>query len=435
MLKRWPENGVSSHQPPPYNDLQVPHTRMTTLIISLPPEPADTSALFDFVLSPDGRTAATSSRVPLALLPTVGSADEVVAVVPAQHLSWHQVQLPKGTLGRRFLQESSPLRVRAILEGLLEDRLLDETQTLHFALAPQAQAETPVWVAVCDRAWLQSALQALEQSGHRAARIVPAFAPDALHDTLYVMGEPDAAQLVLTNRGGVTVWPLSKASVALLGWPESAPVVAEPAVAALAEQFLKRSIPLQQSAQQLLQAAASAWDLAQFDLVNSSSARTKKQWLAVGKSLLHSPRWRAARFAVVALLAVNLIGLNVYAWKQQTSLKAQRAAIGAVLTGTFPKVPVVVDAPVQMAREVASLQQGSGMASSRDLEAMLGAYGAVAATPTVPGAVDFVAGELRLKGFKLTPEDASAISFKLKPLGYGATLEGDSLVLKQGSGL
>ncbi len=408
---------------------------MTTLIITFPPAPSDAAALYDYVLSPDGSAVAAQSSVPLALLPALGNADEVVAVVPARYLSWHQVQLPKGTLGRKFFQESSPLRVRAILDGLLEDRLLDDTQQLHFALAPEAQTDAPVWVAVCDRAWLQAAVQALEQAGHRPSRIVPAFAPESLGDTLYVMGDADAAQMVFTQRGGVSVWPLSKASVALLGWPDTAAVVAEPAVVALAEQLLGRTVTLQPSAQHCVQAAASPWDLAQFDLINSSSARTKKRWLAVGNNLLRAPRWRAARVAVVALLAVNLVGLNAWAWREQASLKAQRAAINTVLSSTFPKVQVVVDAPVQMAREVATLQQASGVASNRDLEAMLGAFGAVAPVPSVPSAIEYVAGELRLKGLKLKPEDASPLAFKLKPLGYGATVEGDSLLIKTVAGL
>jgi general secretion pathway protein L len=199
--------------------------------------------------------------------------------------------------------------------------------------------------------------------------------------------------------------------------------------------LFKRTIALQSSAEPLLQAAASPWDLAQFDLVNSSRTRTFKRWSALATGLLRAPRWRAARLALVALLAVNLIGLNAWAWKERSSLKAQRLAIDAVLSTTFPQVQVVVDAPFQMAREVAALQQASGVASARDLESMLAAFGAVAPAGTVPGALDYVAGELRLKGLTLQPEDVGPLSFQLKPLGYAATSEGDSLVIKQVSGL
>jgi len=92
---------------------------------------------------------------------------------------------------------------------------------------------------------------------------------------------------------------------------------------------------------------------------------------------------------------------------------------------------VVVDAPVQMAREVAALQQASGTPSGRDLETMLGAFGAVAPAGTVPSAIEFVTGEVRLKGLSLAPEALATMAFKLKPQGYVASSEGDSLVLKQ----
>jgi general secretion pathway protein L len=288
-----------------------------------------------------------------------------------------------------------------------------------------------VWVAVCDRAWLQSALQALEQAGRPVSRIVPEFAPDASADALYVMGEPDDAQLVCTARGGVAVWPLSAASVALLNWPETAVGVAEPAVAALAEQLFKRNVTLQQGALRRVQASQSAWDLAQFEFVNSSRARTWKRVSESLASLLRAPRWRAARVAVLALLAVNLVGLNAWAWKEQAVVKAQRATILELLTSTFPQVRVVVDAPIQMAREVAALQQASGAPTGRDLDTMLGVFGAVAPVGTVPGAIEFVTGEIRLKGLILAPEAVASLAFSLKPRGYVASTEGDSLVLKQ----
>ena len=60
-------------------------------------------------------------------------------------------------------------RLRSILEGLLEDRLLDDPAQLHFALQPGARAGSPVWVAVCDRSWLRDHLQGA--GGSQAARI------------------------------------------------------------------------------------------------------------------------------------------------------------------------------------------------------------------------------------------------------------------------
>ncbi|MHB8951103.1 MAG: type II secretion system protein GspL [Rhodoferax sp.] len=408
---------------------------MTTLIVTLSAEPLDVAALYDYVLSPDGRTLAEQSRAPLALLPLLGKAEgEVVALVPAQRLSWHQVQLPKGTLGRRFFQEGGALRVRAVLDGLLEDRVLDDTAQLHFALEPQPSSDAPVWVAVCERAWLRLALQVLEQSGRAVSRIVPEFTPQDLRDTLFVTGEADAAFLVGAAQGSMAVLPLSRDAIALLGGTEEKNVVAEPAVVAVAEAMFQRPVTLQPSGQRQLQAAQSNWDLAQFDLVTSQGARAWKRWSDALRELLRAPRWRAARLAVLALLAINLAGLNAWAWKENSLLSSQRQAISTVLTTTFPQVRVVVDAPLQMAREVATLQQASGAPSSRDLESMLAAFGSLAPVGTVPTAIEFMAGELRLKGLALSTEQVSALSFQLKPQGYVVTVDADNVVIKQGAG-
>ena len=404
---------------------------MTTLIVTLPADPADAAAVYDYVLTADGSALSEQSRVPLALLPQPGSTVEVVALVTTDKLSWHQVQLPKGSLGRRFASDGGAPRLRAVLEGLLEDQLLDETAQLHFAVEPNPDADKPVWVAVCDRAWLRAALQALEQSGRAVSRIVPEFAPDSLVDELCVLGEPEHASLVFSRAGGVAVWPVSKASVALLDWPATQTIVAEPAVAALAEQLFARNVTLQQTGQRRLQALHSSWDLAQFEMANSSGARTRKRLTELVGNLLRAPRWRAARFSLLALLLVNLAGLNAWAWREQATLRTQRAVVNDILTRTFPQVRVVVDPLVQMGKEVAALEQANGATSARDMEVMMGAFAALVPPATTPTAFDFSAGELRLKGLKLKPDELSAISFKLKPQAYAASSEGDAVLIKQ----
>jgi len=404
---------------------------MSTLIVTLPKVLANPATLFDYVLSPDGQHIGEQSSAPAALLPNKASAQEVVALVPVQLLSWHQVQLPKGILAQRFLSTTSPQRLRAVLDGLLEDHLLDEPAQLHFALEPQPQADAPVWVAACDRAWLQAALQVLEQAGLPVSRIVPAFAPSSLGESLQVIGEPGHAQIVCTSRGGVTVWPLSKDTLALLNWPEGQRIVAEPGVAALAEQLFQRPVDLTSVAQQSVYAAQSPWDLAQFDLVNSSRARTWKQLGSGFGRFIKAPAWRAARLSLLALLLINLVGLNTWAWKEQAAINAKKTAIREVLTRTFPGVRVVVDAPIQMNRELLALQQANGAASGRDLGSLLGHFSAVAPAGLAPTAIDFVAGELRLKGVPLKPDEVAAMAFKLKPRGYGLSAEGESLVIKQ----
>ena len=396
---------------------------MSSLILLLPDANVTAATELAYLVSDDGRSVGVHASAPPALLPRpAGAGSEVVAVVPISALSWHQVELPKGVTA------ASP-RLRAVLEGLLEDRLLDEAETLHFALQPQARAGAPVWVAVCSRQWLRDAVQALEAVQLPISRIVPEFTPED-PASLHALGEPEAATLVLSSGDGVLALPLSTHSFALLPpFEDDIGRFAEPAVAALAEQLQQRPVELQQAPQRWLQAAQSGWDLAQAEFASSDRARAVKRAAAVWAEMLRAPQWRPARWGAVLLLALNLIGLNAWAWKERSTLDAQREAVRRVLTSTFPQVKVVVDAPVQMAKEVALLRQSAGATSGRDFEAMLGAVAAVAPPQQPPAAIDYSPGELRLKGFASAPDALSALAAGLRGAGYSAELRGDTLVV------
>ena len=405
---------------------------MTTLIITLPQGLPTAATHCDGVLSTDGRTVMRHVEAPMALLPAPAGVD-IVAVVPVGRLSWHRLALPPGTLNKGLFQEGNAPRLRSVLDGLLEDRVLDDPAQLHFALEPEAQASAPIWVAACDRAWLHAWLAALEQAGRPVAQIVPEMAPpseEAGRAALHVMGNPDQAHVVLSSADGVSVLPLSVASATLIAWPEGAEVVAEPAVAALAEQYFKRPATLQTGPERWLLAAQSAWDMAQFDLLYTRRARTRKRLSALLKSLLQAPRWRAARWAALALVAVNLAGLQAWAWQENAALAAKRAALRNTLTATFPEVRVVVDAPLQMARALADLQRRSGTASSADLETMLAQFQASVPDARAPSAIEFTAGELRLKGLDTASPGLRDAASRLQARGYSARLEGDSLLIK-----
>jgi general secretion pathway protein L len=407
---------------------------MTSLIITLPTASADATVLYDYTLTSDGNAVTGHASVPLALLPLpTDRQTEVVVMLPMPALSWHQVQLPKGSLSRGLMAERGANRLRAILDGVLEEQLLDDPAQLHLALQPQPVVEAPVWVVACDRSWLSAHLQALAEAGFASSRIVPEFTPEALAQTICVVGDEQHPMLV---GGNLLLCPLTAASVAWLdelsGTGDLPEVVAEPAVAALAESLFKRPVSLRQRPQRLLQAAQTSWDLAQFELANASRGRTRAKWVQLGQSLLRAPQWRAARLALVALVLVNLVGLNAWALREQAALQSKREAVRAVLTGTFPKIPVVVDAPLQMAREVAALQRASGAASATDLEAMLAALGAqLPATQTLT-AIDYGSQELRAKVPAVAPEAQARVALALKQQGLSAAWDGVQWVVKPG---
>ena len=410
---------------------------MTTLIVTLPTTLPTAATPCEGVLTDDGLTVLSRVETTVALLPAP-SGGEIVAVVPVSRLSWHKVELPQGAISRSLFQEGGTGRLRSVLDGLLEERVLDETAQLHFALEPEARSGSSAWVAACDRAWLHAWLAELEQAGRAVARIVPELAParagsadTADNASLHVMGTPDKARLVIAGPDGVTVLPLSQATAALMVWPEGAQPVAEPAVAELAEDYFKTPVSLQTPAQRWLAAAQSDWDLAQFDLLYNRRARTQKRLSALSSALLQAPRWRAARWAALLLLVVNIVGLQAWAMKEQSAQAAKRAAISSTLTATFPEVRVVVDAPLQMARSVADLQRRNGAASPADMETMLGQLQAAAPDLPAPSAIEFIANELKLKGLNAAAPGLGNLSARLHAQGYSARLEGDSLMIRE----
>jgi general secretion pathway protein L len=78
---------------------------------------------------------------------------------------------------------------------------------------------------------------------------------------------------------------------------------------------------------------------------------------------------------------------------------------------------------------VAALRQQTGVASPRDLDALLGALAAVLPAGRAPSALEYGGGELRARGLALAEQELRSVASQLRPLGYGAQMQGDVLVL------
>jgi general secretion pathway protein L len=410
---------------------------MSILIFNLPTGmPASTSTLSVGQVN-SANAPAQLQEVPLGLLPLVPGA-ELVALVPAQHLSWHAVELPAGTLGKGIFQDGGSPRLRSVLDGLLEERLLDDTAALHFAVAPNARTGAATWIASCDSAWLRAWLDALEQVGRNITRVVPEFAPPDDPEAplqIHVMGAPTEAYVVCCGPTGIVTLPFHATTLhSVLQPPFTADTTqwsAEPGVAHLAEQLTQSPIALRTDAERARLAVQSAWDLAQFEFSASRQARSRKRWSSLWAALLHAPQWRMARWATVALVAVQVMGLQIWSWKEQTAQADKRKAIATVLTSTFAQIPLVVDAPVQMARAVADLQRQSGVASGADLEAVLSHFGALAGVFIAPTAIEFIANETRISGLNQQAPEIATLTASLQSQGYQARWDGTTYVIAQ----
>jgi len=400
---------------------------MRLLVIQLPPTPlaagSELTREFAFVQSVDGRTADRVSCAPAHQLPaTTGAGSENIAVVPATALSWHRVEWPRGI-------RATSLRLRAALEGLLEEHLLDEPEMMHFTVEPGARAGALTWVAVCDRQWLRSYLTALEAHGLAITRIVPEVAPES-PAALYVMRAQDLEVIVARSPRGVMTLPLAPESLPLMpAWPDDALCFVEPAMTAQAERLLQRPLVLQTAAERWLQAAQSPWNLAQFDLAQTGRARAIQRLARSASQWMYAPQWRPVRWGAALLVMVNLIGLNAWAWVERAAIDRQRAQVRQILTATFPQVAVVVDAPLQMAREVAALRQATATPGHDDLETLLGALAGAVPDRTVTG-LDYARSTLRIQGLGWTAADLASAQPALRAQGLSATLQGSDLVMR-----
>ncbi len=382
---------------------------MSTLLISLPSEAVSAQTEFDFVVTDDGVSVAQTGRVRAEALPLLGKLGDVcIATAPQRALSWHSVTLPEGVT-------PGSTRMRAVLDGLLEDKLLDDTSLLHFVLPPVLQPGMLQWVAVCDRRWLAMAVQGLEAAQRPVARVVPEWGPPAAPLQLHVTGTAADPQLVVCSGNGVGMFPLN--TEVLEGLVSTDKVSAEPALVALASQILQQPVAPLSHAERMLQVIDSPWDLSKRLQMRNLADRGQLGWL-------RAPRWRLARWAAIGVVSVNLLGLNTLAWVAQHQLAGQHEAMQQVLTQSFPNLKIIVDVPVQMAREVRLLEQARAAPNAADLDVMLGALSrALPAGQTLKG-MDYANGQLRVVGLELTTKEASSLRAGLTVLGYSANRDG-----------
>ena len=389
-----------------YNDLPM-------LIISLPHNPKDATSGYTHVHS-DGHQVVRSGVGAASLLSAY--AGEVLALIPHTRLSWLSVQFPPGSHGARL---------GAVLAGLLEDRVLDDVTDLHCVVDP-ASADVPrsggvALVATCSKSWLREVLAPLQATGLVVQRLVPELSARA-QPLLCVMGTPEQSQSVLCHSQGVTLLPPNvaqwKAFPAFTAYASlsaaQAPLVAEPAMVERVEQFLQRRPVMQNAAQRAVVAAQSDWDLAQGEWAQGRSQRFLRLAQHAWQTLLHAPAWRIVRIGLASLLVLQVVGLNAMAWREQRALDQQKAQLSQILTTAFPSVHLVIDAPLQMQREVDALQRNAGRITSTDFEPMLASTANALPEGLVPTQWHFANHVLRAQGVQLNEAQANAAQTTLK---------------------
>lgn len=401
---------------------------MSTLIVQIPSRPRlhahpagagasdEGRRLSDlvYVKTADGIDVETHGVAAPALLPR---ATTTVAVVHDNDVSWHRITLPKAPANR----------MRAALVGVLEDALLDDAETVHLALAPNATAGQPTWIAAVNRAWLQTELALLQRANVFVDRVVPMVWPDdppsGHFDVTADQGrDTRSASLTWAHADGVSSVGL-EGGLARAILPDPVPVAtrwtAAPGAATAAEQWLGAPVNVMPGEQRLLQAGRSLWNLLQYDL-----ARRNRGSRALRDSLrgLLSPAWRPVRVGVGLLVLAQIVGLNVWAWHQRNVLETKRVAVTKLVKETFPRVneqDIQRDAAAVLLRETQSLRAIAGKPGDTDLEPML--LAAASAWPNDRPPVEnvrFEPGRLTLAATGWTDAQIEQFRNYLRPAGW-----------------
>jgi general secretion pathway protein L len=413
---------------------------MSTLVILIPPRvrlrarspaesaPGRNSGEYAFVTTNDGFATLSQGQCAPALLPKAAT---VVAVLAETDVAWHRITLPKAAAGR----------MRAALVGVLEDSLLEDVEDVHLALAPTAAAGQLTWVAASDRAWLRGELATLEKADVFVDRVVPMTWPDdppSGHFAETVADESGPAQgiaLHWAHPDGVATLRLDGALARAMLPQANARVArwsATPATAAAAEAWLGSPVSVMPPTERALQAARSLWNLRQFDMVQSHrGARAMRD----GLRKFFGPAWRPARWGIAALVALQLVGLNVWAWQQRSQLEERRTDLRKLVKATFPRVTDIElqrDPIAVMQREAQALRATAGRAGDTDLETMLHAAASAWPADRPPvGTLRYESGKLTLAAAGWSDAQVEQFRSTLQPSGWRVESSGGLLTLRR----
>lgn len=376
---------------------------------------------WSYVFSADGRAVTQTGQAATAALPR---ADHLVLVLADADVAWHRIDIPK----------APPARLRAALLGVMEEALLEDEDAVHFALAPDAAPGRTGWVAVTHKPALQATLLALEETGLSVERVVTALLPppDAeasarghfFHAGGKLGADAEAAPWLSLSQPEAVVCVRLAGGLARALQPEEGSTVqwsATPASAATAEAWLSTPVAVMTDAERTLEAVNAVQgklNLRQFELI--ARHRGMRALRDVGKRFFSS-EWRPVRLGLLGIVALQLVGLNVYAWQQRQAIVAKRDAMVSLLKSAHPNVRAVLNAPLQMRSETERLRAAAGRPGDSDLEALLGA--SASAWPDGMGPVQMVrfeSGRLTVAANGWPEPQVAQFRSRLRGLGFAA---------------
>ncbi len=363
--------------------VSIQSARMETLVVVLSSAPSAGGAI-EFVRCDAGGAVLEHGHQPVALL---GRAHKLIAVLPAERATLLALRLPP----------MPAARLQAALGGALEERLLDDPDTLHLAAGPRDADGALLLACACAREPLARELQALHAAGRDPSTVVPEVALLAPGEAL-LQRHGTGVRLVWRDESGEGAWlhimdDSGAAPPDLPALPQR--VLAEPGTGDLAKTWWNGRVEIENAAAGTLLARAiqSAWDLRQFTLAPQAAMRRGLTGAARG---LSTPAWRRVGWLAALLAVLQLAGAGAEALVLQARQARLAAEVRAVVAQALPGVPAILDARLQMQRALDDARRRAAVPSSHALEALLGIATLVLPAQAPIDAIDYDGTTLKL---------------------------------------
>jgi len=339
---------------------------MSLLRIHLPPSwpDADPDAVLPWCRIGARGDALEAGAATVSGLP---SADACELVVPAELVLLTRARLPPG--GKQ--------KMRQLLPYAIEDKLGADPDAVHVAAGPTL-ADGQTALAVIDKAWLARVLARLAEAGLRPRCAWPEILLPAL--------PADGWTMVWDGRSGF-LRSGAQAGMSLDGGSSAQP----PAALALSAAEARAAGALPARLQLRLHGGATPPDAEAWSHALGMAVEAGAPWaplehpevasgginLLQGAFLPSNPArkwWPAMRLPLTlgGLLLLLQVGATTAEWLQLKREKLQlQAAMEKSFREAFPDARVVVDAPLQMQRNLADLRRAAGQASPLDFVPLL----------------------------------------------------------------
>jgi general secretion pathway protein L len=328
-----------------------------------------------------GGAVSTGVSTGAAALGELARHNSVIAVVPTPRMAFIDAQLPAVSAAKR----------EQLLNFAIEDKLTIDPATVHaVVLGPSASGANRFIVAAIDKAWLTAVLAGLADVGIRPGMAVPETALNDIPSTQWLVHLSATAQYAVRadglaytldatpeGDGGTLDEPPFALTLALneaigasdsRALPDTIVVRAETNTsidtqrwqAAIGHNIAVRLVPLSNEADQTTLrkfANMSLSTLASANLLTGelTPVARNRAWYAA------NPAFTPAAVLAGVILLVQFVFISVDAWRLASARQTQLTEMRTLFQSSFPEAATIVDAPLQMSRNLAQLKAERGI--------------------------------------------------------------------------